>query len=129
MHNLEKPIIGSLNGFIKNFGFQLAVMCDLTVLDETSLISFSEANIKSKTPDVVYQRLVSKVGISKAAEIVLMNIAWSPESAKDCGLTNRIVKCGSGKVIKYTLRVQCFSYTLSLVFRSYLFYFFNNCCC
>lgn len=90
--------MGSLQGYVKNFGFQLAIMCDLRAMDETALIGFGDKNMRSNVPDEVYARLSSAVGTSKALEMSLTNCSWTANEAQVAGLVNRSVECGSGKI-------------------------------
>ncbi|KAK6626399.1 hypothetical protein RUM43_006710 [Polyplax serrata] len=99
LYELKKPVIGSLQGYTINFGFQLAMMCDLRAMDETGLIGFGDKNERSHVPDEVYKKMVSTIGVSKALELSITNCTFSAEEAKSTGLVNQVVECGTGECV------------------------------
>ena len=87
---LPIPIIAALNGLAYGGGAELAVRCDIRVMDPDAVISFSEVRL-GLMPDwgggVALTRLV---GTARAAELVLTGKKVGAQEAFAIGLVNRI---------------------------------------
>lgn len=119
---LRKPLIAAINGYAVGVGFDLALMCDLRVMEtsavfgyygrrfgtiDLSLIilrlvwrfslhtSFSGMSVS----DFGIERLSAMVGFSKTLDLILSGRAVKSEEAFNLGLANRIVECGTGNKI------------------------------
>ena len=88
--SLPVPIIAALNGLAYGGGAELAVRCDIRVMDPDAVISFSEVRL-GLMPDwgggVALTRLV---GTARAAELVLTGKKVGAQEAFAIGLVNSI---------------------------------------
>lgn len=91
---LPVPIIAALNGIAFGGGAELAVRCDMRVMDPRAVICFSEVRL-GLMPDwgggVALSRLL---GRSRAADLILTARRIAPDEALSMGLVNRISKPG-----------------------------------
>ena len=91
-YNLNKPIIGAINGTAAGVGAAFALACDLRVMSEKSAILFAFINI-GLGPDGGASWLLSRqVGYSKAFEIAISGKKVLGQQCLELGLTNRVVK-------------------------------------
>jgi len=92
--SLPVPIIAALNGLAYGGGAELAVRCDMRVMDPNAVISFSEVKL-GLMPDwgggVALSRLV---GRARAAEMILTGKKVGAEEAFMIGLVNRVSEKG-----------------------------------
>jgi enoyl-CoA hydratase/carnithine racemase len=91
---LPVPIIAAVNGLAYGGGAELAVRCDMRVMDPGAVISFSEVRL-GLMPDwgggVALARLV---GPSRAAEMILTGKRVAAPEALAVGLVNRVSEKG-----------------------------------
>tara|TARA_B100001778_G_C18602254_1_gene637829 strand:+ start:2005 stop:2787 length:783 start_codon:yes stop_codon:yes gene_type:complete len=91
-YNLNKPIIGAINGTAAGVGAAFALACDLRVMSEKSAILFAFINI-GLGPDGGASWLLSRqVGYSKAFEIAISGKKVLGQQCLELGLTNRVVE-------------------------------------
>ena len=91
-YNLNKPIIGAINGTAAGVGAAFALACDLRVMSEKSAILFAFINI-GLGPDGGASWLLSRqVGYSKAFEIAISGKKVVGQKCLELGLTNRVVE-------------------------------------
>lgn len=92
---LPVPIIAAVNGLAYGGGAELAVRCDIRVMDPGAVISFSEVRL-GLMPDwgggVALTRLV---GQARAAELILTGRKVGAQEAFSIGLINRVSEKGS----------------------------------
>ena len=92
LQQLNKPIIGAINGSAAGVGASLALACDFRVMGTKSSIYFAFINI-GLGPDGGGSWLLSRlVGYSKALEIAISGKKVFGEECLNLGLTNRLVK-------------------------------------
>ena len=90
--NLNKPIIGAINGTAAGVGAAFALACDLRVMSEKSAILYAFVNI-GLGPDGGASWLLSRqVGYSKAFEIAISGKKVMGQECLELGLTNKIVE-------------------------------------
>ena len=90
--NLNKPIIGAINGTAAGVGAAFALACDLRVMSEKSAILYAFVNI-GLGPDGGASWLLSRqVGYSKAFEIAVSGNKVMGQECLELGLTNKIVE-------------------------------------
>ena len=90
--NLNKPIIGAINGTAAGVGAAFALACDLRVMSDKSAILYAFVNI-GLGPDGGASWLLSRqVGYSKAFEIAISGKKVMGQECLELGLTNKIVK-------------------------------------
>lgn len=81
------PIVAAVNGPALAGGFDLAVMCDLRVVADTSRF----AHVEYAWTEVVYRPLRELVGGSLARELTLTGRSVDAEEARRIGLANAVV--------------------------------------
>lgn len=93
--SLPVPVIAAINGLAFGGGAELAVQCDLRVMDPDAVISFSEVRL-GLMPDwgggVALTRLL---GRSRAADLILTARRVGADEALAMGLVNRVSRPGS----------------------------------
>jgi 2-(1,2-epoxy-1,2-dihydrophenyl)acetyl-CoA isomerase len=91
MVELEKPIIGAINGITAGAGVGIALACDILIASEEAkfVIPFTKLGL---VPDWgQFYFLPLRVGIARAKELMFMAEAIDAREADRLGLVNRIV--------------------------------------
>ncbi|CAM1306299.1 Uncharacterised protein g4313 [Pycnogonum litorale] len=91
----KKPIIAAMDGFIVAGGLELALMCDLRVVDETASIGVYNRRFGVPLIDGGTVRLPKLIGLSRALDLILTGRPISAKEALEFGLANRVVACGT----------------------------------
>jgi len=89
--NLEKPIVGKVNGDATGLGATLALFCDITLMSEDARIGDPHVKVALAAADggaVIWPLLTS---LNKAKEYLLTGDLMSAEEAEDIGLVNHAV--------------------------------------
>lgn len=91
----KKPLIAAINGYALGIGFELALMCDLRVMEKGAVLGF--ANRRFGIPILCggTVRLPALIGYSKAIELILTGRYIDAKEAHSCGLINRLTDTGS----------------------------------
>jgi enoyl-CoA hydratase len=92
--NLPVPIIAALNGKAYGGGAELAVRCDIRVMDPAAEICFSEVRLGLMPDWGGGATLAHLLGPSKAADLILTARKVMAEEAETLGLINRISSPG-----------------------------------
>ncbi|XP_059611870.1 2,3-dehydroadipyl-CoA hydratase-like [Phlebotomus argentipes] len=93
---LRKPFVCAMNGFCVGNGLELALMCDLRVIEETCVIGFLNRRFGVPLIDGGTVRLPALIGLSRALDMVLTGRKVSAEEAFEMGLASRFVANGTG---------------------------------
>ena len=89
--NLNKPVIGALNGLVIGGGFELALACDLLIAADHVEFQLPELPL-GLIPDAgAIQRLPKRLPYNKAMEMFLIGERMSAEDAARYGLVNKVV--------------------------------------
>jgi 2-(1,2-epoxy-1,2-dihydrophenyl)acetyl-CoA isomerase len=91
MMELEKPIIGAINGVAAGAGVSLALSCDFLVASKEArfVVSFSKIGL---VPDLgLFYSLPLRIGVPKAKELMMLGDFVSANEAERMGLVNRVV--------------------------------------
>ncbi|XP_013097394.2 probable enoyl-CoA hydratase isoform X2 [Stomoxys calcitrans] len=91
----KKPIVCGINGFCVASGFELALMCDLRVMEETAILGFFNRRFGVPSSDGGTARLSSMVGYSRALELMASGRRVQGKEALQIGLVNRLVATGT----------------------------------
>ena len=94
MLNLNKPIIGAINGYAITGGFELALMCDFMIASRRRQICRHPCTRRRSSwlgPVPTAARLI---GINRAKELSLTGNYLDAETAYAWGLVNRVVPAG-----------------------------------
>lgn len=87
---LPMPVIAAINGTAFGGGAELAVRCDLRVMDPAAVICFSEVRLGLMPDWGGGATLARLVGPSRAADLILTARELTAVEALDLGVTNRI---------------------------------------
>ena len=89
---LNKPVIGAINGSAAGVGASFALACDFRVMGHSSSIYFAFINIAIGPDGGGSWLLARQVGYSKALEIATSGKKISGEDCYKLGLTNKLVE-------------------------------------
>lgn len=92
---LSKPVIAAINGYCVAGGLELAIMCDLRVVEENSKLGFLNRRFGVPLIDGATVRLPALIGLSRAMDLILTGRLLEPKDALDWGLANRVVATGT----------------------------------
>ena len=94
MLNLNKPIIGAINGYAITGGFELALMCDFMIASQDAKFADTHTRVGVVPGWGLSQRLPRLIGINRAKELSLTGNYLDAETAYSWGLVNRVVPAG-----------------------------------
>ncbi len=100
---LPAPIIAAINGDAHGGGAELAVRCDLRVMEPDAAICFSEVRLGLMPDWGGAPALTRLVGPSRAADMILTTRKVGAEEALSLGLINRI--CAPTRVLDESLEM------------------------
>jgi E-phenylitaconyl-CoA hydratase len=90
-----KPTIAAINGFAVGGGFELALACDLRIIDETAKVGLPEVLRGSIPAAGAIHRLVRIAGYATAADLALTGRLVAASEAMSLGLANEIAPPGT----------------------------------
>ena len=95
MRNLDRPIIGAINGIAAGAGASLAFACDVRVAAENAsfLLAFGRIGLVPDSGTTWF--LPRLVGSAKAAELALLGESMSASDAERIGLVAKVVPADS----------------------------------
>jgi enoyl-CoA hydratase/carnithine racemase len=93
--DLRQPTIAAINGAAAGGGCELALACDLRIIDETARIGLPEVRFGSVACAGGTQRLPRLVGAAKALELNLLGELITAQEAGRIGLVNAVVPAGT----------------------------------
>ncbi|XP_064108345.1 enoyl-CoA hydratase EchA19-like isoform X2 [Macrobrachium nipponense] len=90
-----KPVIAAVEGFAVAGGFELALWCDLRVVEETAVMGVFCRRFGVPLIDGGTVRLQAIVGLGRALDLILTGRPIKGPEAHQWGLANYLVACGS----------------------------------
>ncbi|PWA10427.1 crotonase/enoyl-CoA hydratase family protein [Pueribacillus theae] len=96
MH-LSKPVIAAVSGYAVAGGLELAIWCDLRVMEENAMFGVFCRRFGVPLVDGGTQRLPRLIGMSRALDLILTGRPVDAEEALAIGLANRVVKTGTAR--------------------------------
>lgn len=90
----DKVVIAAVNGPALGGGSEIALACDIRVIDESAIIGLPEVSLGLLPGGGGTQRLARLVGIGKAKELILTGDPVNADEAKRIGLAERIAPKG-----------------------------------
>ena len=91
MTELEKPIIGAINGIAAGAGVSIALACDILIASENAKFAVSFVKV-GLTPDWgQYYFLPQRIGLARAKELMFTGDVIDAHEAERIGLINRVV--------------------------------------
>nr|XP_033332385.1 mevalonyl-coenzyme A hydratase sidH-like [Megalopta genalis]XP_033332386.1 mevalonyl-coenzyme A hydratase sidH-like [Megalopta genalis] len=91
----KKPLIAAINGYAVGVGFELALMCDLRVMEESAVMGFLNRRYGIPILCGGTVRLPALIGYSRAMEVILTGRAIFAKEAFNWGLANRYTVPGA----------------------------------
>jgi enoyl-CoA hydratase len=103
---LDKPVIAAVSGYAVAGGFELALWCDLRVVEEDAVFGFFERRWGVPLIDGGTVRLPRLIGLSRALDLILTGRPVGAAEAREMGLANRVVPKGRARSEAETLAAQ-----------------------
>ncbi|PRD20976.1 UNVERIFIED_CONTAM: yngF [Trichonephila clavipes] len=94
---LKKPVVASVNGYAVAGGFELALWCDLRVVEETAVMGFFNRRFGVPLVNGSTVRLPQLIGLSRALDLILTGRPVSAKEAFEMGIATKITACGTGE--------------------------------
>ncbi len=96
MH-LQKPVIAAISGYAVAGGLELALWCDLRVMEESGVMGVFCRRFGVPLIDGGTIRLPRLIGMSQAMDLILTGRPVEAAEAKAMGLVNRLVPHGQAR--------------------------------
>ena len=96
MH-LTKPVIAAIAGYAVAGGLELALWCDLRVIEEDAVLGVFCRRWGIPLIDGGTVRLPRLIGLSRALDLILTGRPVHADEALSIGLANRVVARGTGR--------------------------------
>lgn len=93
----KKPLIASISGYAVGMGFELALMCDIRIVEESSRLGFLNKRFGMPIMCGGTVRLPAMIGYSRAMDLILTGRELTSEDAVNWGIATRAVTCGAGE--------------------------------
>lgn len=97
---IEKPVVCAINGYCVANGLELALMCDLRVMEDCAVLGFLNRRFGIPTIDGGTIRLPAMIGLSRAMDLILTGRSVAAREAFEIGIANRIVATGTCKLLQ-----------------------------
>lgn len=94
---LSKPVIGAISGYAVAGGLELALWCDIRVVEESAVFGVFCRRWGVPLIDGGTVRLPRIIGIGRAMDLILTGRAVDADEAYQMGLANRIVPTGKAR--------------------------------
>jgi enoyl-CoA hydratase len=94
---LSKPVIAAVSGYAVAGGIELALWCDLRVMEETATFGVFCRRWGVPLVDGGTIRLARLIGMSRALDLILTGRAVGAAEAERIGLANRVVPAGQAR--------------------------------
>lgn len=91
LESLPVPVIAVIQGFALGGGLELALACDILIMDENAKIGFPEVTLGLFPSFGGTQRLSRSIGFYQAKEMILSGSFYNAQSALKMGLVNAVV--------------------------------------
>jgi enoyl-CoA hydratase/carnithine racemase len=94
---LPFPMIAAVDGFALGGGFELALCCDLIIASATATFGLPEVGLGLIPGEGGTQLLPRRVGLNKAADLLLTGRRVGAEEALRIGFVDRLVPAGAAR--------------------------------
>ncbi|MEO8103998.1 MAG: enoyl-CoA hydratase-related protein [Betaproteobacteria bacterium] len=94
LERIDCPVIAALNGTARGAGLDMALMCDLRVMDESSVVAESYISMGLMPGDGGSWFLPRLVGLPRALELLWTGDPVDARTAKEIGLVNHVAPAG-----------------------------------
>jgi enoyl-CoA hydratase/carnithine racemase len=100
------PMIAAVEGFALGGGYELALCCDLIIASATATFGLPEVGLGLIPGEGGTQLLPRRIGLNKAADLVLTGRRVDAEEALQLGLADRLVPEGAARTSALELAQQ-----------------------
>ena len=107
---LKKPVIAAVAGYAVAGGLELALWCDLRVVEETAVLGVFCRRWGIPLIDGGTVRLPRLIGLSRALDLILTGRPVTADEALRIGLANRIVAQGTAREAAESLALEVASF-------------------
>ena len=94
---LAKPVLAAVSGYAVAGGFELALWCDLRILEEDAVMGVFNRRWGIPLIDGGTVRLPALVGLGRALDLIMTGRPVDAREAVAIGLANRVVACGQAR--------------------------------
>jgi enoyl-CoA hydratase len=124
---LKKPVIAAVAGYAVAGGLELAIWCDLRVVERDAVFGVFCRRWGVPLMDGGTVRLPRLIGLSRAMDMILTGRPVSAEEARAMGLANRVVEPGTSRqeAEKLAQRIAAFPFQCLLSDRQSAYDQFN----
>ena len=92
IENAPKPWIAAVNGYALGGGFEIALSCDMILASQEAKMGLPEVFLNLVPGGGGTQRLIQKIGINRAKEMLFTGGQYSAKSLYDWGIVNHVFK-------------------------------------
>jgi enoyl-CoA hydratase/carnithine racemase len=92
---IPQPVIAAVHGYALGGGCELALSCDLVVADETAVFGLPETTVGLVPGGGGTQLALRRLGLGRAADLVLSGRQVGSAEAGQIGLADRLVPAGN----------------------------------
>ena len=103
---LDKPVIAAVSGHAVAGGLELALWCDLRVVEEDAVLGVFCRRWGVPLIDGGTVRLPRLIGLSRALDLILTGRPVGAEEAERIGLANRVVGRGEARAVAEELAAE-----------------------
>ena len=103
---LSKPVIAAIAGHAVAGGLELALWCDLRVMEESAMLGVFCRRFGVPLVDGGTVRLPRLIGLSRALDLILTGRPVDAVEAERIGLVNRVVPDGTGRAAAEALAAE-----------------------
>ncbi len=99
LEQMDKPVIAAINGAARGAGLDMALMCDMRIMDETATVAESYINVGLIAGDGGTWYLPRLVGTARALDICWTGRVVDAREAERIGLVNRLAPQGQALAV------------------------------
>jgi enoyl-CoA hydratase/carnithine racemase len=103
LERIDCPVIAAINGTARGAGLDMALMCDLRIMDAEAVVAESYINMGLVPGDGGAWFLPRLVGLSRALEMLWTGDAVGADAALQMGLVNRVAPAGGALAMSLEL--------------------------
>ncbi len=107
---LSKPVIAAISGYAVAGGLELALWCDLRVMEENAILGVFCRRWGVPLIDGGTVRLPRLIGLGRALDLIITGRPVTAAEAHGMGLVNRVVAQGKGRESAEELALQISSF-------------------
>jgi enoyl-CoA hydratase len=103
LQELRVPVVAAVNGHAIGAGLELALSCDIIVVDESAKLRFPEIALGTFVGGGTVYTLAQRVGLAKAKELIMLGEFFLGADAQAFGLANHAAP--AGEVWDHSMRI------------------------